>query len=76
PQNVLLFEIDPTLLGYSPTRIQNLYSELKSQLVAVPGVSSVSYSGDSLLSDGWWSTGVHIEGRPANEETPAPTCSP
>lgn len=67
PQNVLLFGIDPTLLGYSPTQIQNLYRDLQSQLAAVPGVTSVSYSSDSLLSDGWWSTGFHIEGRPANE---------
>jgi predicted permease len=67
PQNILLFGIDPTLIGYGPTQIQNLYRDLESQLKAVPGVTSVSYSGDSLLSDGWWSTGVHIEGRPANE---------
>ncbi|MGB6482533.1 MAG: ABC transporter permease [Candidatus Acidiferrales bacterium] len=68
PQNILLFGIDPTLLGYSPTQIENLYNDLQGQLAAVPGVTSVSYSGDSLLSDGWWSTGVHIEGRPANED--------
>jgi predicted permease len=68
PQNVLLFGIDPTLLGYSPTQIQNLYRDLQSQLAAVPGVTSVSYSSDSLLSNGWWSTGIHIEGQPANEE--------
>jgi predicted permease len=67
PQNVLLFGINPTLLGYGPTQIQNLYRDLQSQLTAVPGVTSVSYSSDSLLGNGWWSTGVHIEGRPANE---------
>jgi predicted permease len=67
PQNVLLFGIDPTLLGYSPMQTQNLYRDLQSQLAAVPGVTSVSYSSDSLLSNGWWSTGFHIEGRPANE---------
>jgi predicted permease len=68
PQNVLLFGIDPTLLSYSPAQIQNLYDGLENQLAAVPGVTSVSYSSDSLLNDGWWSTGVHIEGRPANED--------
>ena len=68
PQNVLLFGIDPTLLGYSPTQIQNLYRDLQTQLAAVPGVTSVSYSSDSLLSNGWWSTGLHLEGQPANEE--------
>ena len=68
PQNVLLFGIDPTLLNYSPAQIQNLYRDLQRQLAAVPGVTSVSYSGDSLLSDGWWSSGVHIVGRPASED--------
>ena len=67
PQNILLFGIDPTLLGYSPAQIQNLYRGLQSQLAAVPGVSSVSYSSASLLGGGWWSTGLHIEGQPANE---------
>lgn len=68
PQNVLLFGIDPTLLNYSPVQIQNLYRDLQSQLAALPGVTSVSYSSDTLLSNGWWSTGVHLEGRPANED--------
>jgi predicted permease len=67
PQNVLLFGIDPTLLGYSPAQIQNLYRDLQSQLAAVPGVTSVGYSSDSLLSNGWWTTGIHIEGQPADE---------
>ncbi len=67
PQNVLLFGIDPTLLGYSPAQIRNLYRDLQTQLAALPGVTSVSYSSDSLLDNGWWSTGVHIEGQPANE---------
>jgi predicted permease len=67
PRNVLLFGIDPTLLQYSPTQIQNLYRDLKNRLMAVPGVTSVSYSSDSLLDNGWWSTGVHIEGQPAND---------
>jgi predicted permease len=67
PQNVLLFGINPTLLGYSPAQIHNLYRDLQGQLAAVPGVTSVGYSSDSLLSNGWWSGGVHIEGQPANE---------
>jgi predicted permease len=63
-RNVLLFEIDPTLLGYKDTQIENLYHELREQLAAVPGVTSVSYSSDALLSGGRWNETVHVEGQP------------
>jgi len=62
--NVLLFGINPGLAGYNQDRIQTLYSELQTRLAAIPGVISASYSGDTLLSTGLWTTGVHIEGQP------------
>jgi len=63
-RNVLLFEIDPTLLGYKDTQIESLYRELRDQLTALPGVTSVSYSSDALLSGGRWNETVHVEGQP------------
>jgi len=63
-RNILLFEIDPTLLGYKDTQIENLYSELRDQLTALPGVTSVSYSSDALLIGGRWTETVHVEGQP------------
>ncbi len=63
-RNVLLFQIDPTLLGYKDAQIENLYRELRDQLAALPGVSSVSYSSDALLSGGRWTETVHVEGQP------------
>jgi predicted permease len=63
-RNVLLFEIDPTLLGYKDTQIENLYRELRDHLAALPGVTSVSYSSDALLNGGRWNETVHIEGQP------------
>jgi len=62
--NVLLFGINPGLAGYNQDRIQTLYSELQTRLAAIPGVISASYSGDTLLSAGLWTSGVHIEGQP------------
>ena len=64
PHNVLLFGINPTLAGYKVESIQTLYRELQARLASVPGVLSVSYSSDTLLSDGLWTSGVHIEGQP------------
>jgi predicted permease len=60
--NVLLFGIDPTQAGYEPSRIQNLYRDLQTQLAAVPGVLSASYSRDVLLDGSRSSTLIHIEG--------------
>lgn len=63
-RNILIFGIDPTLLRYRDSQIRNLYRSLQEQLAALPGLISVSYSSDSLLSGGLWTSGVHIEGQP------------
>src|SRR5207249_8488221 len=63
-RNILIFGIDPTLLKYQDLQIRNLYRSLQEQLAAIPGVLSVSYSSDSLLSGGLWTSGVHVEGQP------------
>jgi predicted permease len=63
-RNILLFSIDPTLLKYQDSKIQNLYRNLQEQLASLPGVLSASYSSNALLSGGLWSSSVHIEGQP------------
>ncbi|MGH9446502.1 MAG: ABC transporter permease, partial [Terriglobia bacterium] len=63
-RNVLLFGIDPTLSGYKDAQIQTLYRNLQARLAALPGVVSVSYSSDALLTDSLWTSTVHIEGQP------------
>jgi predicted permease len=68
--NVLLFGIDPTLADYKPDHIQNLYRDLQTQLAAVPGVVSASYSSDALLDGSLWTTSVHIEGQSDNSTAP------
>ncbi|HEV2497948.1 MAG TPA: ABC transporter permease [Terriglobia bacterium] len=62
--NILLFGLDPTLAGYKDTQIQSLYRNLQEQLAAIPGVISVSYSSDALLSGSLWTTGRHLVGMP------------
>ena len=62
-RNLLLFSIDPTLQKYSDSKIQNLYRDLQERLAALPGVISVSYSSDSLLSGGLWTSDLHVEGQ-------------
>jgi predicted permease len=63
-QNVLQFGVNPTLTGYYKSdQVEPLYRELQSRLSSLPGVTSVSYSSDTLLDGGLWTEDVKIEGR-------------
>jgi predicted permease len=62
--NILQFEVDPTLTGYyRENQIPPLYRELQTRLSALPGVLSVSYSSDTLLDGGLWTSDVKVQGR-------------
>jgi predicted permease len=63
-QNILLFGIDPTLSGYKDAQIEGLYRDLQDRFAAIPGVLSVSYASDPLLSGSLWATDVHLPGKP------------
>ena len=65
-RNILMFGIDPKPEKYSDPQVQSLYRELHSRLAALPGVISVSYSSNGLLTGDLSSSSVHIEGQPPN----------
>ena len=67
-RNLLLFSIDPTLNRYEDVRIQSLYRDLYARLNSLPGVISVSYSSDTLVSGSLWIEGVKLEGRNDKED--------
>ena len=48
--NLLLFNVDPGLLGYKDEKLAALYEQAFSRLEAVPGVQSVTFSRNALLS--------------------------
>jgi predicted permease len=56
PHNVLLFGVDPTHLGMSDERAQNLYREMRERFVALPGVTSASFSSFALVEGSDWTT--------------------
>ncbi len=62
--NILLFAINPTIAGYKDRQTDDLYRDLQQRFAAMPGVLSVSYSEEALLSDGRSSTDVHLDGAP------------
>lgn len=66
-RNILLFDIDPTIAGYTDQQTQQLYSNLQQRFAALPGVISASYSEDALLDGGWSGTEVHLDGAPPKQ---------
>jgi len=61
-QNILLFDIDPTLNGYTDQQLRTLYTRLQDRINSLPGVISSSYSSDSLLSGNFWTSNIKLEG--------------
>jgi predicted permease len=66
-QNILLFGINPTIAGYTDQQTQQLYANLQQRFAALPGVLSVSYSEEALLSGGWSAGDVHVDGAPPKQ---------
>ena len=66
-RNILVFELDPTIAGYTDEQTQQLYGALQEQFAAIPGVTSVSYSEDALLDGGHSGNDVHLDGAPPKQ---------
>jgi predicted permease len=49
-QNLLLFDVEPGLIGYEEERLAALYDQMFARLEAVPGVQAVTFSRHALLS--------------------------
>jgi len=72
-RNILLFGVDPHLAGYSDEQTAQIYSTLQQRLSGIPGVTSVSYSENSLVSGSWSANNFHLDGAPAKENINAAT---
>ena len=59
-RNLLLFGIEPGLIGYKDERLVQLYQQLTERLEAVPGVQAVTFSRMTLLSQGASSRSVFL----------------
>jgi predicted permease len=61
-QNLLLFSIEPGLIGYKKERLSDLYQNLFSRLETVPGVQAVTASQHPLLAFSATTTSVFLPG--------------
>lgn len=67
-QNLLLFEVQPALIGYKDEKLRQLYQQIGERVEAVPGVNAVTFSRMPLLSQGSSSSSVFL--REALSATP------
>jgi predicted permease len=70
-ENLVAFNIDPSLNGYSSDRTKIFYQELTNVMNAVPGVRSVGLASVRILEENEWDQWVTVEGyHPTATETP------
>lgn len=68
---VLLFEVNARLLGYTVAETNALYRRLVDQIDGLPGIRRTSFSIDPPFSGGWGGTAPKIEGyQPASGSAP------
>jgi predicted permease len=67
--NILIFGIDPTLIGYKGPQADSLYRDLQGRLSETPGIKSASYSMAPPLSGALMITGFHWPGAPQDQES-------
>ncbi|MGC2402656.1 MAG: ABC transporter permease [Acidobacteriaceae bacterium] len=69
--NILLFSINPELVGYNKEQISALYANLQARLAALPGVVNSSYSSGAILDGGLSTMDMRVEGH-ADKNTVEP----
>ncbi|HEX6164211.1 MAG TPA: ABC transporter permease, partial [Vicinamibacterales bacterium] len=67
PGNILMFRVNPALNRYSQERTNQLYERMQSSLEALPGVESVTFTRNALLSGSTSITGIYKQGQTEKE---------
>jgi predicted permease len=72
-ENLVAFNIDPSLNGYTGEQAKGFYRQLTEKINAVPGVRSIGLASMRILEDNEWDNWVTVEGyHPKANETPDP----
>jgi len=59
-RNLLLFGVEPGLIGYKEEKLAQLYQQMAERLEALPGVQAVTFSRMTLLAQGASSRNVYL----------------
>ena len=60
--NLVTFQVDPALSGYTLPRVQTFYRQLLDKIRATPGVKSAAFAIVPVLSGGEWDSTMTVEG--------------
>jgi predicted permease len=71
--NILIFGINPELVGYKGAQVDSFYRDLQGRLSETPGVKSASYSMLPLLNNGLMVTMFHWPGTPQDQNSESDT---
>ncbi len=67
-ENLLLFGVEPGLIGYKEEKLAQLYRQMSERLEAVPGVQNVTFSRMALLAQGSSNRGTFLPGATAGAD--------
>ena len=62
--NLLVFTIEPGLIGYKGERLVNLYQQMSERIEGVPGVRGVTFSAEPLLAQSESDRRLYLPGAP------------
>jgi predicted permease len=65
--NLITFQVDPALNGYTPAQVKQFHRNLLERLHSVPGVKSAGYATVSLLAGDEWDSSMSVEGHQAKD---------
>jgi predicted permease len=65
PENLISFQVDPSLNGYDDPRGTNFQNQLLERIRAVPGVSAAGASSIAILAGDEWDSTMSVEGHKA-----------
>lgn len=66
-RNLLIVALDPAISGYDSLQTQRLYWDLREEFSAIPGITSVTYSSNPLLSGNLYTQDQRIAGDPTGK---------
>lgn len=67
-RNLLLFSVEPELIGYKKERLVNLYQRMSERIEGVPGVRSVTFSATPLLANSETDMNLYLPGTKAGSD--------
>ena len=65
PENLVSFNIDPSLNAYTPERSKTFYRELTERIASLPGTRATALAAVRILEENEWDSSVTVEGHAA-----------